>query len=123
MVRQREKKSDFVRAQENLAKERKKELRTVTSTQTYNPIADVKDGIIITTDGRFIKIIPVIPCNFQLQSPSEQNKIISSFASTLRLMILTSLPPFRHLNNPNATPVLPVRCLSSSMTFADTGAD
>lgn len=86
MVRRRAKKSEFVRAQENLAKARKKELKTVTSTQTYNPIADVKDGIIITSDGRFIKIIPVIPCNFQLRSPSEQNKIISAFASLLRIM-------------------------------------
>ncbi|MFP5522038.1 VirB4 family type IV secretion system protein [Peptococcus simiae] len=65
---------------------KKQELEQIVSTQSFSPIRDVKDGIIITKDGRFIKLMEVMPINFSLRSYSEQASIISSFAKALRNM-------------------------------------
>lgn len=53
--------------------------------QDYLPIKDLKNGIIETTDGRYIKILEVDPINFTLRSDEEQFNIISSFASWLKI--------------------------------------
>ena len=65
---------------------RKKRLKRITSTQAFSPIRDVSDGIIITKDGRFVKILEFTPINFGLRSNAEQETIISQFASALRTM-------------------------------------
>ena len=49
--------------------------------QDYIPIKELRNGIIETTDGRFIKILEIEPINFLLRSNEEQWGIISSFAS------------------------------------------
>lgn len=67
-------------------KEKKKELKEIVSTQSFSPIRDVKDGIILTKDGRFIKVMEFLPINFNLRSYEEQDTIISQFASALRTM-------------------------------------
>ena len=54
-------------------------------TTDYLPIADVKDGIVITKDGRFLRIVEVEPTNFQLKSAGEQNDIINRFANWLKI--------------------------------------
>lgn len=53
--------------------------------QGYLPIKDLKNGIIETADGRYIKILEVDPINFTLRSDEEQFNIISSFASWLKI--------------------------------------
>lgn len=53
--------------------------------QDYLPIKDLKNGIIETVDGRYIKILEVDPINFTLRSDEEQFNIISSFASWLKI--------------------------------------
>lgn len=53
--------------------------------QDYLPIKDLKNGIVETTDGRYIKILEVDPINFTLRSDEEQFNIISSFASWLKI--------------------------------------
>ena len=53
--------------------------------QDYLPIKDLKNGIIETADGRYIKILEVAPINFTLRSDEEQFNIISSFASWLKI--------------------------------------
>lgn len=55
------------------------------STQEWLPIADIKDDIIITKDGRYIKIIEILPVNFYLKSAMEQQNIIYSFAQYLKI--------------------------------------
>lgn len=67
-------------------KSRAKKLKRVKSTQSFIPIRDVRDGIIITSDGGYVKIMEFSPINFGLRSPSEQEAIISQFASALRSM-------------------------------------
>lgn len=55
------------------------------STQAWLPIADVQDGIVITKDSRYIKILEIIPINFHLMSDLEQASIISYFAAYLKV--------------------------------------
>lgn len=61
-------------------------LQKLTSVQNFSPIRDVERGIIITTDGRFIKLMEISPVNFELRSIEEQNGIISQFGAVLRSM-------------------------------------
>lgn len=70
----------------NRDKAKPKQLEQIVSTQSFSPIRDVKDGIIITKDGRFVKIMELSPINFGLRSYGEQASIISSFAKALRNM-------------------------------------
>ena len=53
--------------------------------QSYLPIRDIRNGIVETTDGRYLKILEIEPINFALRSDEEQFNIISSFASWLKI--------------------------------------
>ncbi len=64
-------------------------LKTLKSTQAFSPIRDVRDGIIVTKDGRFIKLMEFSPINFLLRSNEEQATIVSQFAAALRAMPAT----------------------------------
>lgn len=70
-------------------KKKKKHLETLSSTQNFIPVRDVQRGIIITTDGRFVKLMEFSPINFELRSNDEQTAIISQFAAVLRSMPIT----------------------------------
>jgi hypothetical protein len=59
--------------------------RYAKSVQKWLPIADIKNGVIITTDGRFVKILEALPVNFYLKSVTEQQNIIFYFASYLKI--------------------------------------
>ncbi len=52
---------------------------------TYLPIRKIKNGIIYTNDGRYVKILEILPINFLLRSPSEQRNIVFSFLSYLKI--------------------------------------
>ena len=54
-------------------------------TASYIPLKQVKNGIIQTSDNRFVKIVEVLPINFLLRSSSEQRSIILSFMSYLKI--------------------------------------
>ena len=49
------------------------------------PIANISDGVIITEDGRFVKIIEVLPVNFNLKSETEQLNIIYYMSGYLKV--------------------------------------
>lgn len=53
--------------------------------QDFIPVKKIRNGIIETTDGRYIKILEIEPINFLLRSSEEQYNIISSFASWLKI--------------------------------------
>lgn len=46
---------------------------------------NLANGVIETTDGRYIRILEIEPINFMLRSDEEQFNIISSFASWLKI--------------------------------------
>ena len=58
--------------------------KKIMSTQQFLPVLDVRGDIVITKDGRYVKIMELLPINFELRSPSEQADIISRFCSVIR---------------------------------------
>ena len=55
------------------------------STQKWIPVQDIRDGIIITKDGRYVKVLEVMPVNFHLKSHIEQQNIIYYFSGYLKV--------------------------------------
>jgi hypothetical protein len=53
--------------------------------QPFLPVRDIQNGIVETTDGRYVKILEIEPINFMLRSSEEQYNILSSFASWLKI--------------------------------------
>jgi len=55
------------------------------SIQGWLPIKNIIKGMVITKDRRFVKIVEVLPVNFHLKSPHEQQNIIYYFGSYLKI--------------------------------------
>ena len=55
------------------------------STQKWLPIKEFKDGLVVMKDGRYVKVLEVLPVNFYLKSETEQHNIIYYFASYLKI--------------------------------------
>ena len=53
--------------------------------EDFIPVKDIRNGIIETTDGRYIRVIEVEPINFLLRSVSEQKNIVANFASWMKI--------------------------------------
>lgn len=64
---------------------KKKEKEITNYVQDFIPIKDIRNGLIETTDNRYIKILEIEPINFMLRSEEEKNNIIFSFASWLKI--------------------------------------
>ncbi len=54
------------------------------SIQSFLPIKEIRHGIVITKDNRYIKILEFSPINFLLRSAKEQDAIVMSFAGMLK---------------------------------------
>jgi NADH:ubiquinone oxidoreductase subunit C len=54
------------------------------STQKWIPVQGIRDGIILTKDGRYVKVLEVMPVNFYLKSQIERQNIIYYFSSYLK---------------------------------------
>lgn len=63
-----------------------KSLKTVRSTQIFSPIRSVRDGIIVTKNGDFVKLMEFSPINFMLRGTDEQKIIINRFASIIKYL-------------------------------------
>lgn len=59
--------------------------KTNKTTQSLVDIDEIKNGVVITKDGRYIKIIEISPINFHMRSIRERNLIIQSFMSWLKI--------------------------------------
>ncbi len=57
----------------------------VNQTASFLPIKKIENGIIYTTDNRYVKIIEISPINFLLRNAREQKNIIYSFISYLKV--------------------------------------
>lgn len=55
------------------------------STQKWITVLDIKHGIVITKDGRYVKILEIMPVNFHLKSLIEQQNIIYYYSSYLKV--------------------------------------
>lgn len=65
---------------------RGKKLLQLQSTQMFSMIRDVRDGIVVTKDRRYVKIMEFTPVNLALRAGSEKDIIISAFAAALKVM-------------------------------------
>ena len=72
-------------AQKKPTKSRKRRRKTSEFVQDFLPVREIRNGIIETTDDRYVKIIEILPINFLLRSSEEQYNIISSFATWLKI--------------------------------------
>lgn len=68
-----------------VAKAKRKRKEKLEFVQPFLPVKDIRNGIVETTDGRYIKILEIEPINFMLRSSEEQYNILSSFASWLKI--------------------------------------
>ena len=66
-----------------MGKRSEKQIQTA-YTQDYIPVKDIRDGVIITEDGRYIKVLQVMPVNFAMKSPDEQLAILDGYRGILR---------------------------------------
>mgnify|MGYP004467901701 FL=1 len=55
------------------------------SVQEWLPIKNIVRGMVFTKDDRFIRICELLPVNFYLKSPTDQQNIILSFAAYLKI--------------------------------------
>ena len=55
------------------------------ATESIVPIADITDGVVLTTEGKYVKILEVLPVNFNLKSETEQLNIIWYMAGYLKV--------------------------------------
>ena len=53
--------------------------------QAFFPVEDIRAGMIITKDKRYVKIVEIHPINFLLRSADEQRDIILSLAELMRI--------------------------------------
>ena len=80
--RQRKASVHFQQFRHKLASSRKKQ---IPHAEDFIPVKDIRNGIIETVDGRYLRIIEVEPINFLLRSTSEQRNIVASFASWMKI--------------------------------------
>lgn len=52
--------------------------------QDFIPVKDIRNGMIETTDNRYVKILEIEPTNFSMKSSAEKNTIISNFAGWMK---------------------------------------
>ena len=62
---------------------KKAKKHTRPATQTYLPIAEIRDGVVVLKDGTLRKVLITSSINFALKSEDEQNALISSYVSFL----------------------------------------
>ena len=55
------------------------------SIQAWLPVKNIIGGAVVTRDNRFVKILEILPVNFYLKSPADQQTIIAGFASYLKI--------------------------------------
>jgi type IV secretory pathway VirB4 component len=63
-----------------------KKIQKMTSTQMFSPIREVRDGIIITKSGDFVKVLEFSSINFSLRNEFEQDSIITEYQSVIKLL-------------------------------------
>ena len=55
------------------------------SIQAWLPIKNIRGGVVVTRDNRFIKILEILPVNIYLKSANDRQNIIASYAVWLKI--------------------------------------
>lgn len=99
--------------------------KQVTYSEDFVPVKDIRNGIIETEDGRYIRVLEVEPINFLLRSTSEQKNIVASFASWMKISpikiqikVLTKKADIgKHLNMVTRMPAMIISIISASLAM------
>lgn len=83
VVRTEKTKGDSSASEQTVSVSKKK--RRFQTLEDYLPIEKIANGVIYTTDHRYVKILEIEPINFLLRSAREQQGIIYSFISYLKI--------------------------------------
>ena len=75
--------------QKVMRKKEKVKYQTITSTQNGIPVKNFVNGIIVTDDGGYVKIVEVIPSPFFMKPEDERDRIFESFYEMLRTAPVT----------------------------------
>lgn len=81
--KQRSKKAERARRKAEEEARKRQEYKLIQSTQMSVPIRDVLHSVIVTKDGRYLKIMEFAPQNFLMLSHAEQNRIGQAFEGML----------------------------------------
>lgn len=65
--------------------ERDEKLIKLRSTQMWSPVKDLRDGIVLTKDGRYVQILEFSPINFDLRPEGDKINIAERFGSAITL--------------------------------------
>lgn len=64
--------------------EEHEDLVTLSSTQMWSPVKDLRDGIVLTKDERYVQIMEISPINFDLRPDKEKFEIADAFGDAIR---------------------------------------
>ena len=84
--KQRSKREERARRRTEEEERRRQEHKLIQSTQLSVPIRDVLRSVIITKDGRYLKVMEFTPQNFLMMPYSDRNRITESFMAMLRVI-------------------------------------
>lgn len=66
-------------------REHDEKLLKLDSTQMWSPVKDIRDGVVITKDGRYVQILEFSPINFELRPERDKIKIAEHFGAAITL--------------------------------------
>lgn len=84
-MKKEKKKQPEEEQKEQEAKSESEKLMQLNSTQMWSPVRDLRDGIVVTKDGRYVQILEFSPINFDLRPEEEKRKIALTFGRAVRL--------------------------------------
>ncbi len=90
MAKKRKNAPEEEQEQEHLHPEEQEEidkvkLMTLNSTQMWSPVKDLRDGIVLTKDGRYVQILEFSPINFELRPEKDKINIADTFGAAINL--------------------------------------
>ena len=91
----------------------------IKSTQRIIPVEDIFNGVIITKDHRYVKVMEYRPINFAYMDAETQNRVISLFYQTFKAVPISDFFVRRHCQS--ASPAASLWSLSSRKPSAMTG--
>ncbi len=62
-----------------------KEKEITVFSQNFVPVRTIKDGIIMTTDGRYVMMLEILPINFRKMPIEQQRKIVANFGTIFNI--------------------------------------
>lgn len=65
--------------------QKKKKMEKLESTQMWSPVKDIKNGVVLTKDGRYVQILEFSPINFNLLPTQERFQIADTFGKAVRI--------------------------------------